>query len=111
MIIVFCKTTKRGEQSFYIADDHRQYFLFAQEFRRSNKEYFGRGVILDNIYDFSHTRSTSTIRTLEKIQKYIPYIEREEGIVLRRQTRRKQARSQKSFRQRKQELYCFIAEY
>lgn len=111
MITVFCKTTRKEEQSFYISDEHKKYYLFTQEFRRSNKDFFERGVLLDDIYDFSHVHSTSTIKTLEKIQKYIPYIEREEGIALRRQTKRKQARSEKSFRQRKQELYCLVAEY
>ncbi len=111
MITVFCRTTRKAEQSFYLSDGQHRYYLFTQKFRRSNKEFFERGVLLDVIYDFSRTHSTCTIKTLEKIQKFIPYIEKEESLALRRQTRRKKARLHKPFRLRKQELRFLAAEY
>lgn len=111
MDTVFCRTTNKGEQSFYLLVDRAEYYLFTQGYRRSNKKYFERGISLEDLYKFSRTNSTSARMTLEKLQKFIPYIEKEYGLVLRNQTRRKASRGNKSFRQRKQEMYYLTEEY
>ena len=89
MTTIFCKTTNKGEQSFYIDSDRSLYYLFSQKFRSSNKDYFERGIRLDKVYDFSHVHSAATIATLEKLQKYIILMEKQEGLVVRKQTERK----------------------
>ena len=35
---VFCKTTAKATQSFFVKVGGRDYFLFQQDFRKSNKE-------------------------------------------------------------------------
>ena len=110
MTTVFCKTTNIGEQSFYICCDRNLYFLFTQKYRKSNKEYFERGVFLDKIYDFSHVHSAATKSTLEKIRRCIPQIERQEGVVLRKQAERKYFGTKTLSRQKG--AYCnWIEEY
>ena len=37
---VFCKTTAKATQSFFVKVGGREYFLFQQDFRKSNKEFF-----------------------------------------------------------------------
>lgn len=95
MVSVYCRTTKRGEQSFYLIHAERRYYLFTQAFRRSNQEYFGNGILLKDVYDFSRVHSYATERTLEKIQRFIPYIEKEHDIVIRRKTERRSERCKK----------------
>ena len=41
---VFCKTTAKATQSFFVKVGGREYFLFEQDFRKSNKEFFRNGV-------------------------------------------------------------------
>ena len=105
MTMIFCKTTNKGEQSFYIDSDRSLYYLFSQKFRRSNKDYFERGVRLDKIYDFSHVHSATTIETMEKLQKYILRIEKQEGIVIRKQTGKKYFECKPLSQQTKRERY------
>lgn len=41
---VFCKTTAKATQSFFVKVGGKEYFLFQQDFRKSNKEFFRNGV-------------------------------------------------------------------
>ena len=43
---IYCTTTAKGEQSFYLMTQGTKYFLFAQAFRRSNKDVFEQGISL-----------------------------------------------------------------
>ena len=95
MVSVYCRTTKKGEQSFYLIHAERRYYLFTQSFRRSNQEYFGKGILLKDVYDFSRVRSHATERTLEEIQRFIPYIEKDHNVAIRRKTARRLVRCKK----------------
>ena len=95
MVSVYCRTTKKGEQSFYLIHAERRYYLFTQAFRRSNQEYFGKGILLKDVHDFSRARSYATERTLEKIRRFIPYIEKEHNVAIRRKTERRMGRGKK----------------
>lgn len=110
MTTIFCKTTNKGEQSFYIDSDRSLYYLFSQKFCRSNKDYFERGVRLDKIYDFSHVHSAAIIATMEKLQKYVLQIEKQEGLVIRRQTEKKYFGCRPQPQQTKRERYGWSVE-
>ena len=43
---IYCTTTAKGEQTFYLMAQGTKYFLFAQAYRRSNKEVFEQGISL-----------------------------------------------------------------
>ena len=43
---IYCTTTAKGEQSFYLMEQGTKYFLFVQAYRKSNKEIFEQGISL-----------------------------------------------------------------
>ena len=53
---VFCKTTAKATQSFFVKVGGREYFLFEQDFRKSNKEFFRNGVGVHAINNYSSVR-------------------------------------------------------
>lgn len=88
---IYCKSTGRDEHSFYLVADGREFYLFRQAYRKGVHGYFSRGISLDQVYDFSKTRhDCAVMHTLDKLPLYIKYIESEYGIVVLRQTQRKQ---------------------
>ena len=95
---IYCKTTEKGVQSFFINANGETHFLFSQNFRRSVKDYFERGVRIDEAINFKRANGNSAIiHTMEKLPAYIRYVEREYGMeVLRRTARKNQTYKRKS---------------
>ena len=89
---IFCKATNKNEQSFYMKANGKEYFLFEQDFRASNKEFFKKGYYLTDKVDYTRVRSEATRRTLEKLPSYIRYIESEYGVSIYEKTKRKEKR-------------------
>jgi len=87
--VVFCETTAKAVQSFYISVGGKRYYLFSQDFRKSNKRFFSRGVELDTIGTYKNVHSTSVRKTLDKLPIYIKYIEKEYGVEILESTRKK----------------------
>ena len=73
---VYCKTVAKGRQAFYINANGKEYFLFEQDFRASNKEFFKKGYYLTDRVDYTRVRSEATRRTLEKLPSKSSYIDR-----------------------------------
>lgn len=87
---IYCATTSKGIQSFYITANGERHFLFSQNFRRGVKEYFERGVRIDEAMNFKRANGNSAIiHTMEKLPSYIRYVEREYGMQVLRSTARK----------------------
>ena len=87
---VYCKATDKGVHTFYLAQGREEYFLFHQNFRRGVKEYFGRGVSINEAFNFSRSHhNTALIHTMEKLPAYIKYVEKEYGIEVLNQTAKK----------------------
>ena len=75
---IYCATTSKGVQSFYITANRETHFLFSQNFRRGVKEYFERGVRIDEAMNFKRANGNSAvIHTMEKRPSYIRYVEKE----------------------------------
>lgn len=87
---IYCKTESKGKQTFYVSLRDREYFLFEQDFRRSNKDFFKNGYYLTDNVDYSKVRSTSVRKTLEKLPSYVKYVESEYGIVVYEKTKLKE---------------------
>lgn len=69
---VYCKTTDKDMQTFYLVAGGTEYFLFHQSFRRGVKEYYGRGVTLNEAINFGRSKhNTALINTMEKLPAYI----------------------------------------
>ena len=88
---IYCKTSAKGDQSFYLRAQDKCYFLFIQPYRKSNKEVFEQGVSLFDLKRLRKHHSTSVIHTAEKIPAYIHYVEQEYGVSVMESTKRKQS--------------------
>lgn len=79
---VLCKATEKGKQSFFFEMDGKRYYLFKQDYRVSNKEYFANGVNLNDAVNLSRTHSEATRNTMAKIRKALTALEKEIGIAI-----------------------------
>ena len=77
---IYCKSFEKGKQSFYIVFEGTEYYLFSQEYRKSNKEVFGNKVFLSELRKLKKHHSHSVRNTVEKIPSHIRYIEKEYDI-------------------------------
>ena len=93
---IFCKTTAKGTQSFFVKVGEKEYFLFQQDFRKSNKEFFHNGVGIHAIGNYSGVHSTAVRKTLDKLPSYIRYIEKEYEIAIYEKTKKKQQQKRKN---------------
>ena len=88
---IYCRTTAKGKQTFYLMAQGTKYLLFVQAFRRSNKEVFEQGISLFDLRKFKKHCSYSVRHTAEKIPAHIRYLEQEYGISVMEMTKRKQS--------------------
>ena len=79
---IYCATTAKDEQSFYLMMQGKKYFLFTQAFRRSNKEVFEQGISLSTFRKLKKHCSFSVRHTIQKLPAYIHYIEQEYDIIV-----------------------------
>ena len=97
---VFCKTVAKGVQAYYVRVDGNAIFLFRQQFRRSNKEYFRNGVSIDKLCKYAGVHSTSVRKTLDKLPAYLRYVEREYGVLIYNKTRLKKGKEQAGYKRK-----------
>lgn len=95
---IFCVATNKGIQSFYVRLGGKEYFLFDQGYRKSNKVYFCNGVTVDDIGNFSTAHSTAVRNTLEKLPFYIREVERRFGIAIYDRTKERESKRQRAFK-------------
>ena len=94
---VYCITTEKGIQSFYLEACGETHYLFSQNFRRGVKEYFGAGVHLDAAIDYSRAgHDAAILRTMRKLPAFIKYIETQYGITVLRRTAKRNATGKRS---------------
>ena len=87
---IYCTTTAKGEQTFYLMAQGTKYFLFVQAYRRSNKEVFEQGISLFDLRKLKKHHSYIVRHTAEKIPAHIRYIEQEYNISVMEMTKCKQ---------------------
>ena len=100
---IYCTTTAKGEQTFYLMVQGTKYFLFVQAYRRSNKEVFEQGISLYDLRKLKKHCSYSVRHTAAKLPAYIRYVEQECGIMVMEMTKRKQENHKR--KKSKQTLY------
>jgi hypothetical protein len=89
---IYCRTTDAGVQSFYICHEGEVHYLFSQNYRRSVRDYYARGVSVERALSYSRAGENVALRKVtEKLPAYIRYIEKEYGIAVLEQTRRREA--------------------
>lgn len=82
MIKIYCRTTSKGKQTFYLNTGKTDYYLFMQDYRASNKQHFAKGQPLNDALDMKGVHSTATRKTIEKLLPAIRYVEKEYGITV-----------------------------
>lgn len=81
-IRVYCRTVAQGIQEYYLQAGKERYYLFEQEYRVSNRDYFKDGIDVDKIGDFKHVKSVSVRNTLDKLPKYLKKLDKKYGLGL-----------------------------
>lgn len=88
--MIYCRPTAQGIHSFYILTEGSEFFLFSQNYRKGVHSYFSKGVLLDEAYDYSKTnRDSAIVKTMNKLPAHIKHIEREYGITILNQTKKR----------------------
>ncbi len=87
--VIYC-VKNNGIHSFFMFFGKEKYYLFCQNYRKGVQEYYSKGVSLNESINFSKSRNDSAIiRTMSKLPMYIRYIEKEFGIEVLEQTKKK----------------------
>lgn len=87
---VCCEVSARGVHTFFLIHNGQEYYLFNQNYRKGVQQYYAKGVSLDEAINFSKSRrDSSVVRTMSKIPMYIKSVEKEYGIQIFEQTKRK----------------------
>lgn len=87
---IYCEPTDRGVHSFFMISDGQRYYLFSQDYRKGVQEYYAKGVSLNESINYSRShRDRALVRTMNKIPMYVKYIEKEYGIEVFEQTKKR----------------------
>lgn len=78
--MIYCKTIDKGVQEYYVLHIGVEYPLCRQTFKRSNKEFFGKGIFVDDIGKFRNVHSGSVRMMLDKLPLVIACAEKEYGL-------------------------------
>ena len=90
---IYCETEKHGVHSFYLVTEGREYFLFNQNYRKGVQEYYNKGVPISLAINRSKSHNNSAlVRTMTKLPMYIRYIEKEYGIEIFEQTKKRNSK-------------------
>ena len=90
MTTIYCKQNSNEKTDFYMIVDGVHYFLFSQKRYYGVIKYYLNGVCLKDAINHKRGRSDFAIhRTMAKLPGYIKYIEKEYGILVLNQSKRK----------------------
>lgn len=94
MPMIYCTSPKKGKLSFFLDHNGNTYYLFQQPYRKSVCAFFERGIILDEVFNYSRAkRNPRIVKTMSKLPYSIHYIESEYGIAILEQTKRRRSRA------------------
>ena len=99
---IICRTTAKRVHTFYLVVDKQEYYLFRQNYRKSNREFFLNGKMLTEVLS-GNIHGYATHKTIEKLLPAIRYIEKEYNIAVLDKTKRKDDRKYQAYRHKKLE--------
>ncbi len=89
---IICKPTKKGVQTFYLIIGNESYYLFAQAYRKGVAKFYRNGVWLDKAMKHSKAHNdTAIMKAMDKIPKYVRYLEKEYDMEILMRTRKRGA--------------------
>ena len=90
MTTIYCKQNSNEKTDFYMIADGVHYYLFSQKKYCGVMKYYRNGVCLKEAINHKRGRSDYAIhKTMTKLPGYIKYIEKEYGIAVLEQSKRK----------------------
>ena len=97
--MIYCEMPEKAVHTFYMLNEGKIYYLFRQDYRRGVQDFYHKGVLLDESLDYSKAHKDTAIeRTMSKIPMYIKYIEKEYGIEVLEQTKKRNRYGRKNLR-------------
>lgn len=97
---IFCRVTAKGVHTFYLLADKKEYYLFRQNYRKNNREFFMNGKLLSEVLN-GNVHSHATRKTIDKLLPAIRYIEKEYHIAVLNKTKHKDDIKYQSFKRKK----------
>ncbi len=86
--IIMKNETGSNVQSFYLISGDQKHYLFSQKGYRGVSDFFSKARTLDSIRCKKAHEDYMIIHTMEKLPKYIRYIEKETGLSFLNKTRK-----------------------
>lgn len=78
---IICENPNHGTLNFYLNYCGQRYYLFSQRYYASAYSHFKNGVVMRDACNKSKShRDYAILKIMDKIPKYITYIEKEYGI-------------------------------
>ena len=93
---IYCKTTDKGIQSYYLTDGRNNYYLLNSDYRKSNMQFFMHGKYIQEVLDAKRHKSASVSRASVRIISAVKYIESEYGICVLHKTAKRQRKKIRS---------------
>ena len=97
---IYCRTTDKGEQTYYYAGAHGTLYLFKAAYRKSNKEFFRGGRTIYEVLGARQHHSFSVRNAAERILSTLKFIEREQNFSVFDRVSRQEAKKQSGQRER-----------
>lgn len=96
---IYCRTTEKGVQSYYITCGKETHFLCNASYHKSNRDFFVSGRRIDEVLDARRHVSNSVRKISERIVKAVKYLESEYDLCVFNQTAKKKTKSYSAKRQ------------
>lgn len=94
---IYCQNKEHGIHTFYLRAEGQTYLLFRQPYHKGVGNYFGSGVSVSEAIDHTKGRRDHTLqKTMTKMPAYIRYLEKEYGIEILEQTKKRNSRQREA---------------
>lgn len=85
---IYCKKNN-GNLDFYMIYDKKEYYLFSQTYKRGVEDFYKQGVFIDKaIHHGIGKKDCSIHKTMDKLIKYIKYLEKETNVIILKKTQK-----------------------
>lgn len=88
-IKIYCINTNTGMIKYYLSYCGKEYFLSERRYRKSNYEYFSKGVLLKDCTSYCKAHGHTVRHVLPRILTEIERVEKAYGIFVFEKTKRK----------------------
>ena len=98
---IYCKTTAKGIQSFYVEVDCKSYYLFDQKYYVGVRDYFRKGVSVNDLQSANKHYNAAVRKTANKLRSYLQYVEKEYDVVIYDKRNKQKSKTYRKFQAEK----------